>query len=184
MRFTNLCYNCCMKKIAIALILIFVFSGVGFARDNSTTSASVKYDLPYPGMLPDHKLYKLKVLRDKVMLFIIQDPIKKAEQHLLLADKRILMAKILADKGNVELAKETALKGENEITLLVFLFKDERRKPTKELFNRVEKASFKHQEVLNDIAKKVEKKYKKTFETVVYFSTVNLGELRKIYKDY
>ena len=65
MRFTNLCYNCCMKKIAIALILIFVFSGVGFARDNSTTSASVKYDLPYPGMLPDHKLYKLKVLRDK-----------------------------------------------------------------------------------------------------------------------
>lgn len=94
------------------------------------------------------------------------------------------MAKILADKGNVELAKETALKGENEITLLVFLFKDERRKPTKELFNRVEKASFKHQEVLNGIAKKVEEKDRKTFETVVYFSTVNLEELRKIYKNH
>src|SRR3989344_826320 len=106
MRFTNLCYNCCMKKIAIALILIFVFSGVGFARDNSTTSASVKYDLPYPGMLPDHKLYKLKVLRDKVMLFIIQDPIKKAEQHFLLEKKKIIRANIWEKKGRGNFPRE------------------------------------------------------------------------------
>src|SRR3989338_2358404 len=177
-----------MKKILVILMFVFleIFPSVSYAQTPTSipTPTPIKYNLPYPGMLPDNPLYKLKVLRDKATLFLMRNPNRKAEYHILLADKRIQMAKILVERGKVDIAKETALKGENEITLLVFLLKDERKKPTKELFNRVEKASFKHQEVLNDIAKKVEKKDKKTFETVVYFSTVNLGELRKIYKDY
>lgn len=175
-------------KIAVFLIFFYLFAEVSFAQEVSPTPTPtpilVKYDLPHPGMLPDHPLYKLKVLRDKVTLFLMRNPNRKAEYHLLLADKRIQMAKLLVDKGEVELAKETALKGENEITLLVFLLKDERKKPTKELFDRIEKASMKHQEVLSRLAGDVEKKDKKTFETVVYFSNVNLEELRKIYKTY
>ena len=175
-----------LRKIILLVLFSFVFAPHAFGQESLPTPSPtpIKYDLPHPGMLPDSPFYKLKVLRDKVMLVLIQDTNKKAEYHLLLADKRIHMAKLLVDKGNVELAKETALKGENEITNLVNLLKDKREKPSKELFDRVETASMKHQEVLGEIAKKVGDKDKETFETVIYFSKVNLEELRKIYKYY
>lgn len=180
-----MCYHIFVIKKFILFMAIFVLAtGTSLAIENSSPSASVEYTMPHPGMLPDNKLYKLKVLRDKLMLFLIQDTSKKAEQHLLLADKRIQMASILADRGSMELAKETALKGENEITLLVNLFKDDREKPSKDFFEKVEKASMKHREILNKMVEKVEGEDKKTFETVIYFSNVNLEELRRVYKNY
>lgn len=169
------------------MIFFFLFASSTFAQVSPTpslTPAPVKYDLAFPGMLPDHPLYKLKVLRDKVTLFLTRDPMKKAQYHLLLADKRIHMAAMLVDKGKIELAKETALKGENEYTLLVFLFKDVVRKPDKNFYGRLEKASLKHQEILKQIVSKVDTKDKKDFETVVYFSEKNLDELKTIYKNY
>lgn len=177
-----------MKKILVILMFVFleIFPSVSYAQTPTSipTPTPVKYDLAFPGMLPDNRLYKLKVLRDKVTLFLTRDPMKKAQYHLLLADKRIHMAAMLVDKGEIELAKETALKGENEYTLLVFLFKDEGKKPDKELFNRLEKAALKHQEVLRSIINKVNKKNEKTFVTVLEFSERNLEELRTIYKNY
>ena len=179
-----------IKKFILFTFLFSILVGVSHAQEISPTPSPsltptpVKYDLAFPGMLPDHPLYKLKVLRDKVVLFLTRDPIKKAEYHLLLADKRIHMAAILVDKGKVELAKETALKGENEYTLLVFLFKDIVKKPNKDLFERLEKAALKHQEVLRSIINKVDKKDEKTFVTVLEFSERNLEELRTIYKNY
>lgn len=175
-----------IKRIILLTLFIFLFAGSTFAQEvrSTPTPTPVKYDLAFPGMLPDHPLYKVKVLRDKVMLMLTRDPMKKAQYHLLLADKRIHMAAMLVDKGKIELAKETALKGENEYTLLVFLFKDVVKKPDKDFYNRLEKAALKHQGVLMQIVKKVDKKDKKDFETVIYFSNVNLEELRKIYKNY
>lgn len=178
-----------MRKIFLFFAFLFVFlEHPSFAQSPTIslapTPAPVNYSLPYPGMLPDHPLYKLKVLRDKITIILTRDPIKKGQHHLLLADKRIQMAKILIDKGKVELAKETALKGENEYTLLIFLFKDEVKKPNKDFYNRLEKASLKHQEILKQIVKKVDKKDKKDFETVIYFSQKNLDELKTIYKNY
>lgn len=167
-----------MRRLSVLLIfiLLVLFTGVSFAQ----SPTSVNYDLPYPGILPDHPLYKLKVLRDRITLFLIRDTQKKAEHHLLLADKRIQMANILIDKGKVELAKETALKGENEYTLLVFMFKDRNERPSKELFSRLEKAAQKHQEILKDIISKVGNSDKKTFETVLEFSERNLSELKDL----
>ncbi len=177
-----------IRKFIVLVILIFSFTGGALAQEVSSTPTPtptpVKYDLAFPGMLPDHPLYKVKVLRDKVMLALTRDPMKKAQYHLLLADKRIHMAAMLADKGEIELAKETALKGENEYTLLVFLFKDEAKKPDKKLFNRLEKAALKHREILRSIVNKVENKDEKTFLTVIEFSERNLEELRQIYKNY
>ncbi|OGH32484.1 MAG: hypothetical protein A2953_02860 [Candidatus Levybacteria bacterium RIFCSPLOWO2_01_FULL_36_54] len=180
-----------MKKLlAVLFILLLVsFSSLAFAQEISPTPqpspspTPVKYNLPYPGMLPDSPFYKLKVLRDKIMLVLIQDPMKKVEYHLLLADKRIQMAKILVNKGKTELAKETALKGENEYTLLVFLFKDVQKKPNKALFDKLELAALKHQEVLRGITTKLKGKDKKNFETVIEFSKRNADELSTIYND-
>lgn len=177
-----------IKKTVLLILFFFFFVGSTFAQEVSPTLTPtpipVKYNLAFPGMLPDHPLYKLKVLRDKVTLFLTRDPMKRAGYHLLLADKRIHMAAMLVDKEKIELAKETALKGENEYTLLVFLFKDVVKKPDKNFYERLEKASLKHQEVLKQMVSKVEVKDKKDFETVVYFSEKNLDELRTIYKNY
>lgn len=178
-----------MKKILIAVLFLtlVLFAGPSFAKEElvSTTPTPtpvpiIKYDLPYPGMLPDSPFYKLKVLRDKIMLILIQDPMKKVEFHLLLADKRISMSKLLVGKGKIELAKETALKGENEYTLITFLLKDKELKPSKQLFERLQNAALKHQEVLNEIIMKVSEKDKKAFETVIYFSKQNAEEIKKI----
>jgi len=94
------------------------------------------------------------------------------------------MAKALIEKGNISLAKETALKGENEYTLLVFLLKDEGKKPSEDLMNKLELASLKHQELLNEMAKSTEGEDKKTFLIVLEFSKRNLEELKTIYKNY
>ena len=174
-----------IKKLLLSLILFFALVSVSSAQEISPTPipspTPVEYDLAFPGMLPDHPLYKLKVLRDKIVLFITRDPIKKSEYHLLLADKRINMAKFLVDKGNIELAKETALKGENEYTLLVFLLKDVNKKPDKNFYERLEKAALKHQEVLREIIDKTGEDDRKIFQTVLEFSQRNLEELKKIY---
>lgn len=180
-----------MKKILLFFIFAFllIFYTPAFAQEEtpsptiSPTPPPVKYALAYPGMLPDSPFYKLKVLRDRIMLGLIQDPIKKVEHHLLLADKRIQMANILVDKGKIELAKETALKGENEYTLLVNLFKDEKKKPNKALFRKLELAALKHQEVLRGIVIKLNGEDKKTFETVIEFSKRNADVLKTIYND-
>lgn len=173
-----------IKRLAIFLFLFLILTAPVLAQEKYATPSAVKYELPFPGMLPDHPLYKLKVLRDKITLFLIRDPQKKTEYHLMLADKRIQMANILVDKGKIELAKETALKGEHEYTLIIFMLKDENKKPSKESFNRLEKAALKHQEVLNGILAKVADKDKKTFLTVIYFSKKNADELKTIYNTY
>lgn len=178
-----------MKKVIIIFSLLFLATlGVTSAQEQPPTptkiQSTVAYDLAYPGMLPNSPFYKIKVLRDKVVLTLKRDPIKKVEYHLILADKRIHMAKILAEKNEIELAKETVLKGENEYTLLVNILKNERKKPPKELYEKLEKASLKHQEILAEIASKQNGENKKLFETVIYFSKINLGELKNNYHDY
>lgn len=169
-----------MKKLLIFITIFasfFIFANLALALE----SQRVDYNLPYPGILPDHPLYKLKVLRDKVVTFLIRDPIKKAEYHLLLADKRIYMSRLLVDKGKIALAKETALKGENEYTLLVFVFKTANKKPDAGFMDKLTRAAVKHQELLNEIMEKVGNTDKETFRIVLEFSKRNLEELRKLY---
>lgn len=165
-----------MKKLFLVLALFLFVSQISYAQSVNDT----KYELPYPGILPDHPLYKIKVFKDKITLFLISDTKKKAEYHLMLADKRIQMANALVDKNKITLAKETALKGENEYTLLVFLYKGRNEKPNEEFLSRLEKAALKHQEILREIISKVSNSDKKTFETVLEFSQRNLSELKNL----
>jgi hypothetical protein len=72
----------------------------------------VIYYLPYPGMLPDSPFYKVKMLRDKVKLLLMSDPLKKSQQELLFADKRINAAIVLSDGGKGSLGVTTATKAE------------------------------------------------------------------------
>ncbi|MBF8250036.1 MAG: LPXTG-motif cell wall anchor protein, partial [Candidatus Levybacteria bacterium] len=78
--------------------LIFLSSfSISFAKSDlaaaqtatPSSNQEVNYELPYPGLLPDSPLYFLRVTRDKLVSFLISDPLKKAEFDLLQADKRL-----------------------------------------------------------------------------------------------
>ncbi|MBI3985222.1 MAG: hypothetical protein HY344_04810 [Candidatus Levybacteria bacterium] len=177
-----------MKNLFLVCLLIvfslFLFCGTtSFAQEKidssnaiSTQSASVNYQLAWPGMLPDNPLYKLKVLRDKIMSKLVSDPIKKIEWDLIMADKTIYASLLLLDKGNIALAKETALKGEHYFTILVTDYKWafwRHQGITQELDERIKTAALKHQEIFDKQAYKVSQKDKKAFQDANYFSKLN-----------
>jgi hypothetical protein len=117
----------------------------------------VDYYLPYPGILPDSPLYKLKAARDGVGLFFTFDQAKKAKKELLYADKRINAAMFLVDGGKTALGVSTATKGEkylqssmNRIIELQGKGKDE-----KSMLLTLEKAGLKHAELLESMAEKL-----------------------------
>lgn len=69
----------------------------------------IMYVLPYPGILPTHPLYILKSLRDKIIEFLITDPLNKAEFHILQADKKLNMGITLKEsKKDQEAARAFA----------------------------------------------------------------------------
>jgi len=105
-------------KILIAFLLItFNFLPIispAFAQ-TPINPTPVDYDLPYPGILPDHPLYPLKELRDDLLYFFTSSPQKKAELNLLFADKKIGMFKSLLEKNKVELALDSVVESQSEL---------------------------------------------------------------------
>lgn len=117
-----------MKKLLFSLAFILV-SFLFYSKVSAATSPvvvtptpkeqKIEYNLPYPGILPDHPLYFLKQIRDKIMDFLIVDPVRKAEFYILQADKRLSMGITLAnDKKNV-LSEVTVSKGEKYMSQAV-----------------------------------------------------------------
>ena len=70
------------------------------------------YSLPYPGILPDHPLYFLKMFRDRIRLWLTRDSLSRAQLMLQYADKRVASSLALAEKGKAGLAGTTATKAE------------------------------------------------------------------------
>lgn len=117
----------------------------------------VDYYLPYPGILPDHPLYWLKMFRDRIMLTLTKNPVDKYGRLLLYADKRVGAAKVLVEGGKAELGVTTATKAGKYLEQAINEFKgiNDPGKATPEERERLLKAGMKHEEVLNAILDKV-----------------------------
>ena len=117
----------------------------------------VDYYLPYPGILPDHFLYPIKMIRDRILVFFTTDPLKKAELFLLFADKRIGAAKSLVEGGKQELGVTTLTKAEKYLEKAVNQenVAREKGKDTIAFLEKMAKASLKHEELLLEIKEKV-----------------------------
>jgi len=149
-----------MKKMFL-LLTLFLFPAVVFASSATsaatqtnvevTTATKVEYELPYPGILPDHPLYILKQVRDWILDKLIVDSVKKAEFYILQADKRLNMGVILAAKGNETLSEQVISKGEkymnNALTLLSSAKAQGGEVPA-HIVDRLEKALAKHRELI------------------------------------
>lgn len=158
-----------MRQLLIAIFaLLFIATPVfALSTDEEQIGSSPSgdmvqksdYILVYPGILPDNPLYGIKMIRDKIILLLITDPVKKVKFNLLQSDKRLGAGIMLWDSDHKHLleAIETVSKGQNYFSSAVAdvtRMKSEGR-DTSALRNELIKASQKHQEVLNDWVKKV-----------------------------
>lgn len=160
-----------MKKTLITLfvLLAFLFTfNTSFAADEvlgkSSTSAekqTVDYELAYPGILPDHPFYVVKVIRDAITRFFISDSFKKAEFDLLQADKRLNAGYYLFLKGENQEKKaiETISKGENyfDNAIKEAVEAEKGGIDINGFWEKMFLSTKKHQEILNELMKKVSK---------------------------
>lgn len=111
---------------------------------------TVEYDLPFAGLLPDNPLYPVKALRDRILLFFTNDPVKKLQLKLLFADKRLVMGRLLWEKGNYDLSISTTVKAEKYLLIASIdlgLLKKQNNLPPG-LTDKLESAAKKHEEII------------------------------------
>lgn len=115
---------------------------------------TVDYFLPYAGRIaPDHPLWPLKALRDKLWLMVTTNPTKKAEVMLLLADKRIALAQELMGEGNAELSVSTLTKAEKylESAIAQEQLAQAKGADTASLHMKLSLATLKHRQIEEEI---------------------------------
>ncbi len=175
------------REVLIPVIMIFIISAflrifltpAVFAQKPPTTA----YQFPWPGILPDHPLYKLKVLRNKIIAKIIYSPVKLIEFDLLMADKTLYAGKLLLEKGKGDLAKETALKGENYFSILVSDYARAKQKSEVipgQLRSRIAWAYEAHQQLISYLGQKAPEADKKTYQDIDFFSDENYRVLQNL----
>ena len=133
-------------------------------------NAKVLYDLPYPGILPDHPLYFFKAVRDRVLDITTRDDMKKAELYLLFSDKRFAMADQLVKKGKVKLAVSTLSKGEKyaeKIPELIRNMKKQGSSPESTFLFKVKLSNEKHKEILDDFLTTIPQGQEQSIETII-----------------
>lgn len=139
-------------------LVLFVIGKPSRAQESERVISAtpyVEYALAFPGILPDHPLYKLKLFRDRIKESMVKNPKQKVYFYLLQADKGILATAMLIDKKEYDLAGVTLLRAEHNITRIteVLLTFDYKQSP--ELLPRLQLASLKHQEIINALIPRV-----------------------------
>jgi len=177
-----------MKKILLIniqlIIVCFIFLIFSVQKNykqiNSMNLSKMNssYQLAWPGMLPDNKLYKSKVLRNKIISKMILDPIDRVRFDLLMADKTIYASKLLVNKGEIDLAKDSALKGEYYYGTLAQDYNSallKNKKIPEILDQQITFAAQNHQEVFKELEAKVAQEDKKSFAAAENFSKINFN---------
>ncbi len=152
---------------------------LGKGMDTAAAPSYVKYDLAFPGILPDSPFYPLKVLRDRLVVQALSDPLKKIEFYLRQTDKGILAAAMLLDKQKITLAQETALKAEHNMTLLTYELYRLTGKLDDAFVATLKIAAAKHQEVLGVLMGRVGEADRQVFVQVIEFSKRNVQTIEE-----
>lgn len=132
----------------------------------------VEYYLVYPGLLPDHPLYRVKMIRDRVWLWLASNPLKKADLFLLYADKRLGAGKVLVEGNKVALGVTTLWKGEKYLEKVAEeIVKAKDKNLSAGIVSQKAKiSSLKHLEVLGELKEKLSPEGKASLEEVIKFS--------------
>ncbi|MFH1280414.1 MAG: DUF5667 domain-containing protein [Candidatus Beckwithbacteria bacterium] len=126
---------------------------------------AVDYYLPYPGMLPDSPFYWVKMIRDRVQLWLTTNPLQKTEKLLLYADKRLGAGYSLIDGDKAGLGVTTLTKAEKYLEQANVVANQ--LDGEEELKIKLNKATRKHREVLEMVKEKVGEEYKLVVEQMI-----------------
>lgn len=184
------------RLVSFFLVLIFYVTLVGNAlavtptpteipTPTPTPKSKVDYDLPYPGILPDHPLYFIKAVRDRVFEFFVSDSVKKSEYYLLLSDKRLNMGLFLLNKGKTDQAVSAIEKGEKylEKSLAEFEKAKAAGKDVTPALAKLSLAVLKHEEVLNEVLEKVPDSAKVGIRNAQEKSQKGIEKIRRIQEE-
>lgn len=150
----------------------------------------VDYDLHwggtiYPGILPDHLLYPLKMIRDRIWLWLTTNPFKKAELLLKFADKRLMAAEALIEKDKVDLGITTLTKAEKYLERAINQERvaQEAGVETTDFLEKLSRAALKHEEIILGFEKKIPNEAKSAYDSALQYSRagyeVVLGRMGK-----
>ncbi len=153
-----------MKQVLIIIItfisaLFFIPSIHNITRSQSINieEKEVIYQLPYPGLLPDHPLYIVKIMRDNILVFTTRDNFKKANLYLHLSDKNMSSALELANKGTEQLAIDQLIQAEDRFLRIPPLLKDIKEQGgsySNDFMIELYQSNAKHRQVITDVMEK------------------------------
>lgn len=134
-----------------------------------TPVPKIDYYLAYPGLLPDHPLYKIKAARDKIWLLLTAGSLKRAKLMLLFADKRIGAGRVLVEGNKVPLGITTFQKGEKylESVFLEIATAKDKGADVSIFVSKMKDASLKYEEILIDLQGKVSSEGKLEIENLL-----------------
>jgi len=136
--------------------------------EKAQETEGVDYYLSYPGILPDHPLYWVKMIRDRVQLWLTTNPLAKAEKLLLYADKRLGAGWALIEGNKVELGVTTLTKGEKYLErVMIEAAKLGEGGDEMRFKEKLGKAVMKHEEVLLLLEEKLGDEYKGMMEQML-----------------
>lgn len=134
------------------------------------------YELPFPGLLPDHPLYLLKMGRDRALVVVTRDYESKARLQLELSDKRVRAGELLMDVKKHELAVATYSKGERYFEQAIDTLsaaKKQGQTPTASLVDQMSRSNKKHNEILMRSVKPLSKSQKEQLSLVIALNKQN-----------
>jgi hypothetical protein len=127
---------------------------------------TAEYILPYPGILPDHPLYFIKQIRDRIMESLISDPIRKIEFYILQGDKLTNSGIFLNAKNKETIAAEVFSRAsksmEKAIKAATFMIAQGKVIPGY-ITDRLDNSLAKQEEVLTELADKATDPQKSRF---------------------
>ncbi len=109
--------------------------------------------LPDPGMLPTSQFYFLKILGENIGTFFTFGEESKTERLLELSEKRLVEAKVLAERGENEKVEQVMNRYEKHLSKAYQYTERAREKGDNVdgLLIKVSEATFKHQNILIDV---------------------------------
>jgi len=149
--------------LAVSVVRTVAIEGQSSSQNYKLTTVNpaavgeeTDYFLAYPGILPDHFLYSLKMMRDRIWLWLTVEPLKKAELMLLFADKRLGAGKVLIEGNKIDLGVSTLGKAEKYLqrALVQERITQKTDEEAKAFLEKLSKAASKHEEILLSLMEK------------------------------
>jgi hypothetical protein len=165
------------SKQIILSVIIFFFAvyfqlATAYAQEASSTaspSATVDYQLPYPGMLPDNPLYFLKAFRDGLTSLFINKPLDRANFDLLQSDKDVEASYLLItnQEGKTDLAFQTFSQAQDyfDQSIIETQSAEKQGYSTQDLKRNLMLSDQKHEQILEAIAQQTGQMNNQTFQS-------------------